>query len=71
MGFPATFEKGPKPNGRSILVGAAIYTCQVGADFGFEVFCGILYKLGEFDGETSRIEASTNRFSAKRAHRRK
>ena len=31
---------------------------------------GVLYKLGELDGETERTEASRNHFSAKRAHRR-
>ena len=64
------FEKGPKPNGRSIVIGAAIYTGKVGADLGFKALCGILYKLGELDGETERIEASRNNFSAKRTHRR-
>jgi len=70
LGFAAIFEKRPKPNDRSTVIGAAIYTCQVGTDSGFKVFCGILYKLGELDGETERIEASTNHFSAKREHRR-
>ena len=70
MGFTAIFEKGPKPNDRNTVIFAAIYACQVGADFGFKVFCGILYEVGELDGETERIEAPTNRFSAKRAHRR-
>jgi len=70
LGFTVIFEKGPKPNDRSTVVGAAIYTCQVGADSRFKDFCGILYKLGELDGETERIKAPTNHFSAKRAHRR-
>ena len=69
MGFPAILEKGPKPNGRNTVVDAAIYTFQVGADFRFEVFCWILYKLGELDGETERIVASPNHFSPKRARR--
>ena len=69
MGFTAIFEKGPKPNDRSTVIGAAIYACQVGADSGFKIFCGILYELGELDGETERIEAPTNHFSAERAHR--
>ena len=70
LGFTAIFEKGPKPNDRSTVIGAAIYTCQVGADSGFKVFSEIVYKFGELDGETERIEASTNHFSAKSAHRR-
>jgi hypothetical protein len=52
------------------VVGADVYICQVGADFRFEVFCGILYKLGELDGEAERIVASPNHFSPKRARRR-
>jgi hypothetical protein len=32
-------------------------------------FCGILYKLGELDGETERIVASLNHFSPKRTRR--
>ena len=67
MGFTAIFEKGPKPNDRSTVIGAAIYNCQVYAGFGFKVFCGIQYKLGELDGEAERIEAPTNYFSAKKA----
>jgi hypothetical protein len=59
LGFMAIFEKGLKPNDRSKVIGAAIFTCQVGADFGFKVFCKILYKVGELDGETERIEASS------------
>ena len=70
MGFTAIFEKGPKPNDRSTVVGGAVYTCQVGADLEFKVFWGILYELRELDGETERIEASTNHLSAKRAHQR-
>jgi len=65
LGFTAIFEKGPKPNDRSTVIGAAIYTCQVGAYFEFEVFCGILYKLGELDGETERTVASRNVFRRK------
>ena len=34
------------------------------------VFCDILYKVGELDGETERIVASPNHFSPKRARRR-
>jgi hypothetical protein len=52
------------------VIGAAIYTGQVGANLGFKALCGILYKVGELDGETERIEASRNKFSAKMAHRR-
>ena len=55
MGFPAIFEKGPKPNGRNTATGVAILTCQVGADFRFKDFSGVLYKAGELDGETERI----------------
>jgi len=65
LGFTAIFEKGPKRNDRSTVVGAAIYSCQIGADFGFKIFCEILYKLGELDGEIERIEASTNHFRRK------
>ena len=57
MAFTAIFDKAPKPNDRSTVIGAAIYTCQVGAYFAFKVFCGVLYELGELDGETERIEA--------------
>ena len=59
------FEKGPKPNGQNRLVGAAIYTCQVGADFGFKVFCRILYKVRELDGQTDRTVALPNHFRRK------
>jgi len=52
------------------VIGAAICTCQVGADFQLKVFCGTLYKLGELDGETERIVASPNHFSPKRARQR-
>jgi hypothetical protein len=45
-------------------------TCQVGADFRFGVFCGIMYKLGDLDGETERIVPQPNQFSPKRARRR-
>ena len=62
LGFTAILGKGPKPNDRSTVIVAAIYTCQIGADFGFEVVCGILYKLGELDGETERIVTSPNHF---------
>ena len=64
MGFPAIFEKGPKPIGRNTVVGATMYTCQVGADFRFKDFYGIMYKLGELDGETERIVASPHHFFA-------
>ena len=67
LGFLAIFEKGPKPNGRNTVIGAAIYTCQVGADFRFKVSCGILYKLGELDGQTERTVASPNNFSPEMA----
>ena len=59
MGFTAIFEKGPKPNDRSTVIGAATYTCQVGADFGFKAFCGILHELGDLDGETVHTATAT------------
>ena len=62
MGFTPILEKGPKPNDRSTVIDAAIYTFQVGAYSGFKVFWEILYKLGELDGETERVEAPTNHF---------
>ena len=55
MGLPAIFEKGLKPNGRNNVIGAAIYTCQVGACFRFKVFCGLLYIVGELDREIERM----------------
>ena len=64
LGDQAIFEKGPKPNARTAVTGAASYTCQVGAEFRFEVFSRILYKLGEMGGETERIVASLNHFFA-------
>jgi len=48
FGFPAVFEEDPKPNGRSMVVGAAIYTDQVSAGLGFKVFSVVLYKLGSW-----------------------
>ena len=69
MGFTVIFEKGPKPNGRNTVIGAAMYTCQVGADFRFKDFSGNLYKVGELDGETERTVASLNHFSPKRTLR--
>ena len=60
MGFPAIFEKGPKPNGRNTVIDAAIYACQIGADFRFKVFYGNPYMPGELGGETERIVASHN-----------
>ena len=70
MEITAIFEKGPKPNGRNTVNCAAIYTCLVVADFRFEDFCGIVYKLGELVGETERIVTSPNQFSPNRTRRR-
>ena len=66
MGFPAIFEQGPKPKARTAVTGAAIYTFHVGADFQFEVFCRIIYKLGELDGETERIVVVAQPFFAEK-----
>ena len=67
MGFPAIFEKGPKPIARNKVVNAGVYTYQAGADLRFNIVCGVLQKIGEVDGETECIAASRTHVSSKKA----
>ena len=64
LGFPAIFEKAPSQMVQTQWL-VQLFSCHVDSDFRFKVFCRILYRLGELDGETERIVASPNHFRRK------
>ena len=66
LGFPAIFEKGPKPNGRNTVIGVAICLSRRRR----LPIQGLLRDYVQIWGETECVVAPPNHFSPKRARRR-